>query len=101
MTSRPRFWNIDYEEDYINQMIGLSIQEQSRIENAIKELPYYENPRDYGQTDDCGSDDEDCPFIVAIYPGLAYEFMFEMNPDTHTLIFIDCCPLDIFHPQEE
>ncbi len=102
MSKQRKFWTIIYEEDYINQTITQPIDVQSNIGKVITGLTYYDDPRTVaGSWADCGTDDDECPFIVAIFPGLPFEFMFEKDLDNRKLTFIDCFPLDIFHPQEE
>jgi len=101
LSQRPRYWQISAIEDYINQVIQLPIDNQNNIQNMWIEVSHHEDPRDVGSWDDCGTDDKDCPFIVVIFEGLPFEFMYEMDKDNEKLTLIDCYPLDIFHPQEE
>jgi hypothetical protein len=101
VSQQRKFWTIIYEQDYIDQVITNPIDVQNNIGNVITGLTYHDDPRTVaGAWDDCGNDDKDCPFIVAIFVGLPFEFMFEMDYDARKLTFIDCIPLPIFHPQE-
>ena len=89
MTSRIRFWQISATEDYINQVIQLSLDVQNNIQNAWIEVSHHENPREVGGTDDCGTE-EDCPFIVVIFAGLPFEFIYELDRTNRKLTIIDC-----------
>lgn len=101
MFKRKKIWNIHFEADYVDQIIKLDLNIQRNIEKHITELSYQKNPRDYGYTTDCGKNDEDCPYIIVIFQGLSYEFMYRMYPDQNKLLFIDCYRLDILdHGQD-
>lgn len=69
---------------------------QRNIEQKITALSYVDDPRTAAPWDDCGSDDEECPYIIQIFPGIPYEFTYELDPINHTLLFIDCYRLPIF-----
>jgi len=99
---RKKYWTIIYEQEYIDQVTTLPTDVQNNISNVITGLTYHDDPRTAaGSWDDCGKDDKDCPFIAAIFPGLLFEITFEMDLDKRELTFIDCIPLEIFHPQDE
>lgn len=100
MTRKLRYWTISYEEDYINQINQLPIPQRVNIEKFLVELSYYKDPRDFGYTTDCGRNDEDCPYILTIFSGLPFEFMYRMYPNDHKLLFIDCYQFKTSYPQD-
>lgn len=100
MSHSQTFWQIVATDEYIDQVCQLDIRIQNNIQEQWIEVSKHEDPRDLGQWDDCGADDEDCPFIVVIFPGLEFEFMYEIDRDDQKLTLVDCHPLDIHHPND-
>ncbi len=59
----------------------------------------HENPLEVGSTDSCGSFN---PIYVVIFPGLAYEFVFEIRKQDKQIRLINCERLGILnHGQTE
>ena len=89
-------WTIDYEDGFIKQISQLAIETQDKIQKKISNVAIFDDPRQAGSYMDCGSDD-DCPYIVQIYPGLAFEFTYEMDTHNGVLKYLDCFELDILN----
>ena len=81
-----RFWNIDITDIYFNQVSSIPIEIHRTIEEFIQELTNNENPRNVGSSYSCPTDD----FILTIYPGLPYEFIYEINNIEKTITLINC-----------
>ena len=101
MSSSNNYWQIVATDRYIEQVSRLHINIQSNILNQWIEVAKHDDPREVGSWDDCGNADEDCPFIVVIFAGLPFEFMYEMDKQNRLLRVMDCYQLDIFHPFEQ
>lgn len=98
--STNNFWQIVATDRYLAQVGILHINIQSNILDQWIEVAKHDNPRDVGSTDDCGNTIEECQFIVVIFAGLPFEFMYEMDHQNRILRVIDCHSLDIFHSFE-
>ena len=81
-----RFWNIDITDKYFDQVSSIPIDIHRIIEQFIQELVNSENPRNVGSSYSCPTDD----FILTIYPGLNYEFIYELNSTEKTITLISC-----------
>ena len=73
-----KYWTISYEDDFVKAVSKFNINIQANIQKAISNVATFKDPREAGAYSDCGTDDEDCPYIIQIYPGLTYEFTYEM-----------------------
>ena len=93
MFGHKKYWQIVATSEYIDQVCKLDITIQSNIQNKWIEVAQHKDHREVGSCDDCGSNDEDCPFIVVIFMGLPFEFMYEINHVEHKLTLIDCYKL--------
>ena len=93
-------WTLGYDVGFIDQMSRLDIKTQDRIQKEIRKIMTLDDPRQAGSYNDCG-DAGDCPYIVQIYPGLAFEFTYEMNTRSNVLTYVDCFKLDILNHGQE
>lgn len=96
-----KYWTISYEDDFVKQVSKFNINIQANIQKAVSNVATFEDPREAGAYSDCGTDDEDCPYITQIYPGLAFEFTYEMDPHNNELTYIDCYELDFLSYGQE
>lgn len=81
-----RFWNIDITDIYFDQVSSIPIEVHRKIEEFIQELTNSENPRNVGSSASCPTDD----FILTIYPGLPYEFIYQLDENEKTITLINC-----------
>jgi len=93
-------WQIVATDKYIGQVCKLDIHIQNNIQNKWIEVAKQKNPRNVGSTDDCGTNEEECPFIVVIFQGLTFEFIYEIDKKNEKITLIDCYQFNIFHPNE-
>ena len=93
-------WTIDYEDDFKEQISQLDVKIQDKIQRKIPKVATFDDPRQAGSYTDCGNAD-DCPYIVQIYPGLTFEFTYEMDTRNRVLTYIDCFKLDILNHGQE
>ena len=91
------FWNIDITDRYFEQVSQIPIREHANIERFINELSTHENPTVVGSSTVCPKDD----FVLAIYPGLLYEFIYHIDKQEKTITLISCEKLTFLdHGQE-
>ena len=81
-----RFWNIDITDEYFNQVSVISINIQVNIEKFLDELRTTEDPRTIGDSYRCPRDN----YILTIYPGLSYEFIYHIDDKEKTITLISC-----------
>lgn len=93
MAERPRFWQITGTNGYIDQVMQFSLHDQNNMETALIELSHHENPRSFGSTDICPKDN----FIVVIFAGIPFEFIYEIDEKNHRLRFINCRRFEVSH----
>lgn len=94
-------WTVIGEDYFIRQVSKFSISIQTNIQREISRVAALEDPREGGSYSDCGNDDDDCPYIVQIYAGLPFEFVYEMNRKKAELTYIDCSELDFLKYGQE
>lgn len=81
-------WQIVAIDRYIDQVSDLALGLQDRIQSQWVDVASHENPRDIGATADCGA--KDAPFIIVIFPGIPYEFMYEIDKLNKVIRLINC-----------
>lgn len=81
-------WDIIATSRYINQVSKLSIQEQELIQRQWIEVANAPNPLTVGQASTCGQPVN--PSVVVIFPGLAFEFIYEIIQADNTIRLINC-----------
>ncbi len=62
----------------------------------MRKVAILDDPLRAGLYSDCGSDD-DCPYITQIYPGLLFEFIYEMDTHNKVLRYLGYLKLDILN----
>jgi len=93
MSQPPRYWQITCTDKYLNQIIQFSLHEQNNIEVALIELSHQKEPMDYGSTDKCPVDG----FVLAIFSGLPFEFIYQVDVPNQKLKFVSCEKITITH----
>src|SRR5690606_3970014 len=84
----PPFWQIVAIDEYIRQVSDLTLGVQDNIQKKWVEVAQHEDPRAVGNTADCGA--MDTTFIIVIFPGIPYEFMYEIDKPNRILRLINC-----------
>jgi hypothetical protein len=84
------YWNIEVIDEYLEQVKKLDLGTQHKIEQQWIEVAKHENPREVGYTDDCGKGEEECPYIVVRFQGIACEFIYKMDKVKRILTLIHC-----------
>lgn len=88
-------WQIIATDEYIEQVGKLPLGIQNNIQQKWIEVAQHDNPREVGATADCGKDEEECPYIVVVFAGLAFEFIYKIDKANRTLTLINCKKLPI------
>ena len=81
------YWEIKATDDYIDQLSQLSEKDQSDIGRHWIEVATNEDPLAIGRTTTCP---QGKPFVLVIFPGLAFEFIYELDRDNKIIRLINC-----------
>jgi hypothetical protein len=81
------YWEIRATNDYIRQLGELSIETQASIGQRWIEVATSENPLSIGKTVSCP---QGRPFVLVIFPGLAYEFVYKLDEKNKIILLINC-----------
>lgn len=85
--SAHRFWQIVATQKYIDSVKDLPLGIQDNIQKKWMEISTTPYPRTVGNTDDCGTH---APFVLAVFPGIAYEFVYEIKAEQQEIWLISC-----------
>ena len=86
------YWRIVATDEYITQVSNLSLGVQDQIQNKWIEIAQHQNPRDVGDT---AASSKHSEYIVVVFPGLAYEFVYKIDQAEKIIRLVNCKRLDI------
>ena len=92
------YWEIKATDDYIDQLSNLSEKNQSNISRQWILVASSEDPLKIGRTTSCP---QGKPFVLVIFPGLTFEFIYELDKENKMIRLINCDRLTFLdHAQE-
>jgi len=81
------YWEIKATDDYIDQLSNLSAEDQANIGRKWIDVATSKNPLGVGRTTSCP---QGKPFVLVIFPGLAFEFVYELDNENKIIRLINC-----------
>ncbi|MDP9288797.1 MAG: hypothetical protein M3P08_11445 [Thermoproteota archaeon] len=81
------YWRIVATDEYYSLVSSLPLDIQDQIQNRWIETAKHENPRDVGSTMTCSKHSE---YVVVIFPGLTYEFLYKMDESERVIRLLSC-----------
>lgn len=81
------YWDIIPTQDYIDQLSSIDIGTQIKIEKCWMEVASTIEPLNVGSTATCP---QGRPYVLVIFPGLAYEFLYRIDRDNKAIHLINC-----------
>ena len=93
-------WTIIYDDGFIKQISQLDIKIQTNIQREISKIALLDDPLRAGLYSDCGGN-SDYPYIAQVYPGLLFEFIYEMDAHNKVLRYLGYLELDILNHSQE
>lgn len=81
------YWEIRATDDYIGQLGDLDFVTQSSIGQRWIEVATSEDPFTIGRTVSCP---QGKPFVLVIFPGLPFEFIYKIDHTSKTILLINC-----------
>jgi len=85
-------WRIIATDEYIDQVSKLDIKVQDKILNSWIEVAKHSDPRDIGSNVSCTKKSD---YVLVIFPGLTFEFVYKIDNSDKTIRLLNCEKLAI------